>query len=389
VGASSGHARFSPSAAKRWLACPGSVAACDGIPSTENEWSIEGTNGHTVAALMLEGQQAAALETAAKLNVEHLLPAVHDYVEEVRSAVFLGSTPWLQIEKRVHVTAECYGTADALVVDVEARRIDVHDLKLGAGTLVYVDGNEQLLTYAVGAWRELPFAAQSLDWTFGLHIHQPRRPDADGRTSRSVDVSMAELRQHEARLTAGIAAANKPGAPLVPGDHCQYCPAAATCPALHQQAQAAAVEVFGKAGPVTPPNPASLTAERIAEVLTLADAVETWIEVVRKEAYSRASSGLTIPGRKLVERLGNRKWTDERRARDVLEQHGVDPMVHELVSPAEAERRLGKAQKALVAELTHRPVTGTQLVMDSDKRPALSAGGIPFTALPTSTDWSN
>src|SRR6185312_9025158 len=42
------HARLAPSAAHRWLNCPGSVAASVGIPETNSRFADEGTAAHTL-----------------------------------------------------------------------------------------------------------------------------------------------------------------------------------------------------------------------------------------------------------------------------------------------------------------------------------------------------
>ncbi|MFN8993077.1 MAG: DUF2800 domain-containing protein, partial [Pseudomonadota bacterium] len=45
----SAHARFSPSAAHRWLRCTGSLALCETVPPRTSEYADEGTAAHEVA----------------------------------------------------------------------------------------------------------------------------------------------------------------------------------------------------------------------------------------------------------------------------------------------------------------------------------------------------
>lgn len=55
------HAELSPSSAARWMTCPGSVAACRGIPDKGSSYADEGTAAHHIAAECLEsGADASA-----------------------------------------------------------------------------------------------------------------------------------------------------------------------------------------------------------------------------------------------------------------------------------------------------------------------------------------
>jgi hypothetical protein len=47
------HSVFGPSGAHRWLNCPGSIKAEEGIPDTGSAYAIEGTNAHQLAELCL------------------------------------------------------------------------------------------------------------------------------------------------------------------------------------------------------------------------------------------------------------------------------------------------------------------------------------------------
>ena len=59
----------------------------------------------------------------------------------------------------------------------------------------------------------------------------------------------------------------------------------------------------------------------------------------------------------------------------MLTEKGVNPFTEpKLVSPAEAERRLGS--KKLVKVLAYVPSIGTALVPESTKRPAIEPGAV-------------
>jgi hypothetical protein len=131
--------------------------------------------------------------------------------------------------------------------------------------------------------------------------------------------------------------------------------------------------------PITPPLLETLSTERLSALLKGAHVIEDWSDAVRAHALTVAQRE-AIPGWKVVAKIGNRRWTDENIVRATLETAGVNPYAPlELLSPAQAEKALGR-RKDLLAGLTTRPTTGVQLVIENDKRPAITPG-TPFTAL--------
>lgn len=387
---SGSHAEHSPSSAHRWLRCPGSVAAVRGLPNPDSAYSREGTFAHEIAANALRDDapiQVGATDgefTCDETMARHL----RDYVDAVRACV-LTEDGQLFVEEKVHaITDVVYGTADAIVLSEDGKRLHVFDLKFGAGLLVEAEGNEQLLTYAVGALNGLGLTLAKSVQEVVLHIVQPRRSDSSGSTHRQTTVPVNDVWRHHKALVDGVAATNEANAKLVPGDYCGFCPAKAGCSALHERALKAAQEVFPALDanePVTPPSPETFTSEQLSKLLQTADIVETWLKAVREHAADRLARGVAVPGWKLVERIGNRRWISETQAAGALQAIGVDPWApREVISPAQAEKKLGKA-KGMVAKLVERPVTGAVMVPESDKRPALNASDAAaklFEAIP-------
>jgi hypothetical protein len=371
-----GHALFSPSASHRWLRCPGSVRLSEGLTSPETVYSRRGTFGHEMAAACLTlgvpAEHFRGHSDGEFVFDDELVAAVQVYLDVVNELVRSGPGGQLFVEHRVHVTEDCYGTADAIVIGHDA--IHIVDLKLGAGSYVEVEGNTQLLTYAAGAREQFGEAVRALPAK--LHVVQPL---FDGAAPHRTAVALvSEVITHASDIVVAQRDALSEKPTLSAGEHCRYCPAAATCPALRDQAFTAVEEMFPDRSPgqlptkvTAPPLPEQIPSERLGQVLALADTVEQWIEAVRKEAFARASRGDQIPGMKLVARIGNRQWDNETRAAAVLRGLGFDPFEARLRSPAQAEK-LGPKAKAAVAELTHRPTTGVSLVPDSDRRPALT-----------------
>ena len=68
----SDHAVLSPSKAPRWIPCPGSIVASQGVEDTGSIYADEGTAAHAVAAARLldvPGPAAANVETSDYINV--------------------------------------------------------------------------------------------------------------------------------------------------------------------------------------------------------------------------------------------------------------------------------------------------------------------------------
>lgn len=390
------HAVFSPSSAHRWFACPGSIRESAGLPDRETPAAAEGTFLHQVATICLDRNRAARSMLGYTDMVHTLDEAQADAVQECLDYVraLRLRTTWTDL--RVLVNDDVFGTLDVAGVMFQPegdRRTHVHlvDFKFGSGVFVPAEENEQLLIYGLGfmhspAWLQL-------DTVEGIsyHIVQPRHRRRD--ELRPMVKTPKEMRAWGDKLAAHVAAAKAPDAPLVPGEHCQFCNARPHCPALRARAKAQIVHLFQDetlAEPVsTPPKPSTLSPEELAIALRAFPTLEAWITAVRAHAYAQAVGGELPPGYKLVHKFGNRKWRDEHAAALALEAYmpnGVVPFTApKLVTPAEAERRLPKESRGVVEKLATTSVTGTVLVPETDKRPAISHADVfdDGTAFPT------
>jgi hypothetical protein len=382
------HAKLAPSGAHRWIKCPGSVALCATMPEVESVYAREGSFAHEIAAAVLSSDHNHVASMLGTTDGEFtctptMAAHLQAYVDVVRARQICYDGE-LQVEQQVALTKDIWGTADALVW--QPGRLDVFDLKYGAGKPVTARENPQLMTYAMAALTTFTdLAAEYRVGHVGVHIVQPRRPMAsdDDSPHTSWDISVLDLQTwaHETLLAAAKATGKKDAA-FASGDHCGFCLARGICPRLRQDATELAVDLFVDQDE-TLPAPGSLPPETIADALRRAAIIETWIAAVRDYALAAASRGDTIPGYKVVEKIGNRKWTDEAAALAMLTGAGVaDPYQKKLFSPAQAEKALGKGAKSLVVGLCERPVTGVVLVPETDKRPAITVDpSRMFTAL--------
>jgi len=389
------HAALGASSCYRWTACPGSVRLSAGIESKSSAYAEEGTAAHQLCEICLRNGQDAIEWVDRKLPAKYgavfvtaeMAEAAQIYVDYIRAHILAGDV--VQIEQRFDLSAlgvgtPMFGTADAVVYIPDYRKLIVVDFKYGAGLAVEAEGNPQLRYYALGSLLSMPDAAVD---TIDVVVVQPRAHHWQGPI-RSETITAYDLSEWSAELVSAAKRTMDTDAPLAVGSHCTFCPAYAICP--EQQSRALAI-LENDFGPVTegPPAPETLTPDEIGAILeheAKLDGVVAWFKAVKAHAYSLAVNGTAVPGTKLVAgKEGNRAWADEDDAALALELAGVAPedmWVRKLITPAAAERIVGKkAAKDLAQYVTRKPgVPG--LVPASDKRPAIECGATAdFVAL--------
>lgn len=407
------HARLSASAAHRWMRCPASVAASDGIPDRPAGPAAElGTAAHEVAEIALSSGSAdasgmiGAWVGSGIIATREMVDAVSVYVRLVRALQRGGLTGrkhlrgWLPLADRAlllehkfdlaHVDADLGGTGDA-ISRAEVGYLDVWDYKHGVGVAVDATDNPQAQIYALGA---LAISGMSDGvHTVRVHIVQPRAPGRDAHQQWSI--SLADLTDFEIDLAAAAQRTRDPNAPFVPGDHCKFCKAAPTCRALQSHAVSAAaidganVAAALDSGAAVPlAKAATMTAEQMAARLRLVPALKAWIKTFEAHCLSMAADGNPPAGFKLVAGRGRREWTDHQTAfNSVLTANlaaRADLFDVSPLSPAQLQKLIGdEAYQDHVAEHVRMKEGAPTLALMTDKRPALDAsarGGITLDA---------
>lgn len=298
------HARLGPSAAKRWMTCPGSVAAIAACPveDTTSEAAAEGTAAHALAEILLterielkgRGDLMKAWHSGygKRYDGNELKAGVMPYVDKVSDAwEELGGRKRsrLLLEQRVFVIDGVYGTADAVIIS-DKGVLHVLDLKFGRGVRVEAEDNPQLRCYALGALQDAELEQDIHE--VRMTIVQPRHKDG-GHISTAVMTAEA-LHAWGEELAAAAEATKVEGAPRVPSEGgCLFCPAAPWCPeraAFVAEAVGLDVETGLTADPVDY-SPAAL-----AEAMGNVEAVEGWCKAVRREALRQAGTEEGLPG---------------------------------------------------------------------------------------------
>lgn len=412
------HAKLAPSAANRWMSCPGSAAKSAGFPNTSSAAAAEGTAAHELCAHCLENDidpsTSIGMWIDIKGDAEHRFAELDEppsdmenryweVTDEMAEAVsmycaFVDGLRYpsdrtdsnsLEIEQWIdmrHLHPEISGTGDATVFDETAGHLHVIDFKYGKRHVVEVDDNPQLLLYATGAARRRHNMNLS---GLSVHVVQPRAPHKLGPI-RSSEIDLLDLFESEVKLQAAAIATDDPNAPLCAGDWCYFCPAFASCEEARKETLALAAAEFGEADEIIVTPPHDLTPEKTAKLLEGAEFVLRYVKAVQQFAHDEAMAGRTPAGFKLVAKRGIRKWknTDDLLNWAVGAKVSVDEMFAEpkLKSPAQLESLFpGKnkeQRQAAMADLVEKKSSGVNLVPLSDPRPAVQVGaGADFEAV--------
>lgn len=423
------HAALAPSAAHRWIPCPGSIVLEQGFPNTQSSYAAEGTAAHELASWCLSNDEEPEdhlglwIDTRASNGnpfidlsldddiereenryfeiTDDMVVAVTVYTDLVREVLKKAKDCELAVEQRLdmtHLHPDIFGTGDATIYSESLQELHVFDYKHGKGHAVGVEENPQLLLYGVGTARR--FSNRPIE-KIVLYIVQPR---AGGRTVKSAEYDIIDLFEFEDMVQAAAArvddaqahmsAANTnpqawQRAYLVADEHCKFCRALATCPAARAKALEMAQAEFDPIEEVMVlPDFLTFTPEQMAETLANADQISSWIKAVQAHAHAEACSGRFPAGYKLVAKRANRKWRDEAEALALLSKAGLkkdqlyeDPKAK---GPAKIEKIMKpKIFAAWVSDHTDEegngPIvkqsSGTNLVPVGDPRPAVKLDG--------------
>lgn len=366
------HAELSASGARRWMNCPGSVVLSRDVPLAKTSiYGAEGSVAHQLAERVLTGtleKAAAALGETISCEgnnidiTEEMITAVNKYLSVLKPfqvAANAGEATFY-VELRVSpkfdepLNTELFGTADAIAFDPDNRMLHVIDFKYGKGVRVEAQNNPQLLYYGLGTLAHFDISNSSR-WRVALTIVQPRYTSRDGTYKYTHVLTAAELYDWGKKtLLPAIKRTQKKTIETKAGNWCLFCTAKVVCPTKKEEQQQLINEIFSVDSLL--PNPTTLMPAQLTEILTKGKA---WLVACENLALDKAKHGETIPGFRLTNKIGNRRWISEN---DVITE--LEPMYGDVLfqrtlkTPAKLEKLIGKD---LIADYTERPELGETL----------------------------
>jgi len=353
------HAKFSPSAANRWLACTAAPIREAGYSRTSSDAADTGTCYHAVAELMLHSLLAikSAVHKTSEAKLKRVFKEAFMDVQKYGTGDISGPEAtalmnWTEAEnnslsyvrwiintfgsvissghgsfgieqRSVILDDEVFGTVDFVI-----RTLDefwIIDLKTGRFP-VSPEFNKQLMTYAAGYHDKAS--------KFHLVIFQDMKPHVWSTTSR-------EIKNHLDRIFNAVTKA-KSNPEAVPGKHCKWCKAKADCPDFGKMSLDVAKSEFADIVPDDPTAEmtiASMTSEDALTLLSGFAAIEEAVSLALPLLAQRVFNGeLSIPGFKLIRSSKHKRWADKKDAEKILKREiGDKAFKRSLITPNQAE----------------------------------------------------
>lgn len=395
------HARLGPSAAARWIRCPGSVKFIEDleIPDQAGDAADEGTILHYIAEQSLvddrhpddwvgtrvsisdiaewTGNMDGGVDETNNFSVEitedmadGILSGL-DRIDEIPGKLF--------VEKRLDLSRWLpgqFGTSDVGIVG--KKRITVFDWKFGFNAVSPVE-NEQLMLYALGFWDNYARHISDAE-EFRLIIWQPRAPGGGGEWDTNLDDLLAFGKKIKA---AGKAALDE-DAPRVPGlKQCEgcYCPGARRmeCAEYLDFNLKNLVNDFEELDreiehdlPIRLSRLNNLSVKRMVHLAKHRPMITKFLDRIHQRLFDDALKGLPTPGLKLVQgRSPPRRWKDPLEAEPVLASAlGEEAFVQKIVSPTQAEKMLPPKRYEKLKSLIDFGEKKPSLVDEHDAREA-------------------
>jgi len=229
------HARFSPSASDRWVACIKSITLSEAIPAQPSgSAAAAGSLMHEVFERLLLGQDHLRPAEIEELDIYDFSEKVarkliDEGVQAARASLKQHKIKDFLTERRVYPgrRINCdtlWGTADLIGACEHSKTLLIGDFKSGRG-LVRAEFNSQLAIYALGCLDLIDFVPEKI--VFGIY-----QPAIRGVNPDTWVCTLEDLLEYEKTIAEKIAMVDDPDLKPEPSpEACRWCPARFTCEA--------------------------------------------------------------------------------------------------------------------------------------------------------------
>lgn len=366
------HALLSASSAHRWLICTPSARLEENFPDEGSEYAAEGSLAHAIAELKVRKYSTVMTNQKysrdmKKLEADPLYQAEMQrhtdyYLDYIKGqAMSYGVMPHIAVESQLDLESyipEGFGTADCIIIG--GNTLEVVDFKYGKGVPVSAENNPQMLLYALGALQRYAMLYQIT--TVRMTIIQPRIDN-----SNSAEMSVDDLLYWGEGIKPVAAKAYDGAGEYIPGDHCRFCKAKATC-----RARADKYTALQDFGGKLPPN---LSDEEVGSILKIAENIKHWVSDLEDYALKTIVAGGEIPGWKIVEGRSNRVIKDLDGCFAKLKADGYkEEMLYERkpITLTAIEKLVGKQYVSdNLSDFIEKPQGKPTLAAADDTRPAM------------------
>ena len=376
------HARLNASSSHRWMMCPPSVKLSEQFADKPSPYAEEGTFLHELCELKLHRYLGDMVpELIEEQYAEHrdndfysdeAESVTDEYVafciETIEAVRLSCPDPLIMVEHRLDYSEyvpEGFGTGDLVIVADGV--IEVIDFKGGRGVRVDANRNSQLMLYGLGALLEF-------DPLYDIHtvrmtIVQPRLSNTS-----TYEITAQELiRWAETEVRPKAMLAYEGAGEFCAGEWCRFCKARYTCRKRSEYHMRLAEHDFRQ--------PDLLSDEEIADILPVADSLNSWVKDLLAYATQAAVNGKSWPGYKLVAGRTVRKYTSEVEVIKAATEAGyTDIYKTTLLGVGDLEKRMGRKRFGeVLGKFIVKPVGAPTLVPETDARKPYSDAASDFS----------
>jgi hypothetical protein len=227
------HSILPPSAADKWMSCYGWYKATEGLPNVASIYAEEGTKAHELLEITLRlGLPPSEMTSDVDLALN--LSLVTDWLKAYKHKKDYYVEKWVSWGDKIG-RPELGGTIDLAVVSPQ--ELVVTDYKHGAGIVVEVMDNRQLMLYLIGLINRYGKRPK-----YRIIIFQPRARHEDGPI-REYPVDEQEIKDFIREVRYAVQK-NFEGGQRHAGEHCRFCLAAGSCKTLAEYSLEAAGTEF-------------------------------------------------------------------------------------------------------------------------------------------------